>query len=160
MIPCSYPTLAALTIAFWTAAHASALDLPDCDLAPGSAESCTPVLACMPGDGVWFVGRAVGWDRGTLSGVTNTGVSCTGEWVVGETIAFGRVRFSCDDGLAGRMIYFYQDNETGTARGTGLVSGFGRIRAWSGHNITRFLDRTTGRVDGDFMCGDAPLLLS
>ncbi len=85
MIPCSYPTLAALTIAFWTAAPASALDLPDCDPAPGSAESCAPVLACMPGEGVWFVGRAVGWDRGTLSGVTNTGVKCTGEWAVGET---------------------------------------------------------------------------
>ena len=156
----SYPTLAALTIAFWAAAPATALDLPDCELAPGRANSCAPVLACMPGDGVWFVGRAVGWDQGTLSGVTNTGVQCTGEWAVGETIAFGRVRFSCDDGLTGRMIYFYQDNETGTARGAGLVSGFGRIRAWSGHNITQFLDRTTGRVDGEFMCGDAPLLLS
>ncbi len=155
----SYPTLAALTIAFWSAAPAAALDLPECELNPGSADSCSPVLACMPGDGVWFVGRAIGWDEGTLAGETNTGVQCTGDWAVGESFGFGRARFTCDDGMSGRLPYHYQDVETGTARGTGLISGFGRIRAWSGHNITEFLDRTTGRVDGEFMCGETPLLL-
>lgn len=160
----SYPTVAALTIAFWAGSSATArdlpaLDLPACALEPGSAESCTPVLACMPGEGVWFVGRAIGWNKGTLAGQTSTGVSCTGDWAVGETLGFGRARFSCDDGLSGRMVYYYQDTETGTARGTGLISGFGQIRAWSGHNITEFLDRTTGRVDGEFMCGETPLLL-
>ncbi|NYS25753.1 hypothetical protein HUK65_12190 [Rhodobacteraceae bacterium 2376] len=159
MTPRSYPTLAALTIAFWAATPSPALELPACDLVPGSADSCAPVLACMPGDGVWFVGRAVGWNEGKLEGETNTGVTCTGTWSVGETLALGHARFSCDDGLSGRIVYHYQDPGTGTARGTGLISGFGRLRAWSGHKITEFLDRSTGRVDGAHMCGDTPLLL-
>ncbi len=138
----------------------SALEMPDCENRPGSPESCAPVVACMPGDGVYFVGRAIGWNEGTLEGETNTGVACRGSWSVGETLRFGRVRFECDDGIAGRIVYHYQDPQTGTARGTGLISGFGRVRAWSGNNIVQFLDRTESRVDGDLMCGETPMLLS
>ncbi|TVP70416.1 MAG: hypothetical protein EA339_13085 [Rhodobacteraceae bacterium] len=139
---------------------AQALDLPDCVSTPFSPESCVPVVACMPGDGVYLVGRALGWNEGTLEGVTNTGVACTGVWRVGDTLRLGHARFACEDGLAGQLVYHYQDPETGTARGTGLISGFGRIRAWSGHHIEDFLDRSGMRIDGDLMCGETPMLLS
>ncbi len=141
-------------------APAYALNLPDCVSRPYESDSCSPVVACMPGDGVYLVGRAIGWNEGTLAGMTNTGVACTGTWRVGQTLRLGHARFSCDDGLSGQMIYYYQDNETGTARGTGFVSGFGRIRAWSGQNIVEFLDASGQRVEGDVMCGETPMLLS
>lgn len=136
-----------------------ALELPDCQLAPGQAQSCVPIVACMPEDGVYLVGRAIGWNIGTLKGVTNTGVSCTGNWSVSESLRFGHARFACDDGLSGRMIYHYQDSLTGTARGTGLVSGFGRITAWSGYNIRAYLDRSGARVDDELLYGQTPMLL-
>ena len=154
----SYPMAVLMTIAFCV--RAQALDLPECENLPGSPESCAPVVACMPGEGVYFVGRAVGWNEGILEGETNTGVTCTGHWAVSETLRFGRARFECDDGLAGRIVYYYQDSVTGTARGGGLITGFGRVQAWAGENIEPFLDRTRTRVDGELMCGETPMLLS
>ncbi|WP_071798239.1 hypothetical protein [Natronohydrobacter thiooxidans] len=139
---------------------AAALELPDCVSRPNDASSCSPVVACMPGDGVYLVGRAIGWNEGALEGVTNTGLSCSGTWRIGQSLRLGHAEFSCDDGLAGQMIYYYQDSATGTARGTGLISGFGRIRAWSGHNIRQFLDQSGARVEGEVMCGETPMLLS
>ncbi|MCC5991213.1 MAG: hypothetical protein JJT99_01700 [Rhodobacteraceae bacterium] len=139
---------------------ATALDLPDCENRPNDSASCSPIVACMPGTGVYLVGRAIGWNEGTLEGVTNTGVTCTGTWHVGQSLALGHAAFSCDDGLAGRLIYYYQDNVTGTARGAGVIRGFGRIRAWSGHNIREFLDKSGARVDGELMCGETPMLIS
>lgn len=139
---------------------AHALDLPACETRPYSSESCSPVVACMPGEGVYLVGRAIGWNEGTLEGVTNTGTQCEGTWRVGATLRVGHAAFRCDDGLAGRLIYHYQDPETGTARGTGMISGLGLIRAWAGHNVRAFLDASGARVDGDLMCGETPMLLS
>lgn len=141
------------------AGAASALDLPDCAAQPGSPDSCSPIVACMPGRDTYLVGRAVGWDAGTLSGVTNTGVSCTGTWRI-TGVGLGVARFACDDGLAGRLVYTYQDSLTGTAAGRGFIDGFGRLEAWSGHNIRPFLDRSGRAVDGELMCGAAPMLIS
>ena len=138
----------------------AALDLPDCENRPYDSSSCSPIVACMPGEGVYLVGRAIGWNEGTLEGVTNTGTTCTGSWHIGQTLRLGHAEFACDDGVSGRLVYYYQHTETGTARGTGMVSGFGRIRAWSGHNIRDFLDSTGARVDGELMCGETPMLIS
>lgn len=138
---------------------ATALDLPACNLIPGSPDSCSPIVACMPGDDTYLVGRAIGWDQGTLSGITNDGVSCIGTWRV-TGLGIGLARFACDDGLEGRLAYTYQDGETGTASGRGLVSGFGWLEAWSGHNIEQFLDASGRRVDGELMCGATPMLMS
>ncbi|CUX81780.1 MAG: Protein of unknown function (DUF1358) [Roseibaca calidilacus] len=150
---CSIATLCAL------AGAAPAMELPDCALIPGSPDSCSPIVACMPGEDSYFVGRAIGWDEGTLSGVTNTGIICIGTWRV-TGLGVGLARFACDDGLEGRLVYYYQDGETGTTHGRGLISGFGFVEAWSGHNIEQFLDQTGRRVDGELMCGAAPMLMS
>ena len=144
---------------FLMAQAAPAMELPDCALIPHSPDSCSPIVACMPGEGTYLVGRAICLDEGTLSGVTNTGVSCIGTWRV-TGFAVGLARFTCDDGLEGRLIYYYQDGETGTTHGRGLISGFGQIEAWSGHNIRQFLDQSGRRVDGALMCGATPMLLS
>lgn len=149
-----------LAFGAFSALPVTALDLPDCENRPHDRSSCSPVVACMPGDGVYLVGRAIGWNDGTLEGVTNTGVSCTGNWHIGQSLRLGHAEFSCDDGLAGRLVYYYQHAETGTARAAGLISGFGRIRAWSGHNIREFLDKSGARVDGELMCGETPMLIS
>lgn len=162
MLRVSYITSATLATAILglCASAAAALDLPDCELRLGRADSCSPIVACMPGDGVYFVGRAVGWNSGTLAGETNTGVTCTGTWTVRNMVGLGQADFACDDGLEGSVIYYYQDSLTGTARGSGLTNRFGRVQGWSGHNIVPFLDARTGRVDGELMCGPEPMLLS
>lgn len=150
---CSIATLCALAVG------GQAMELPDCLLIHGSPDSCSPIVACMPGEGTYLVGRAIGWDEGTLSGVTNDDTSCIGTWRV-TGLGVGLARFACDDGMEGRLVYYYKDGETGTTHGRGLVSGFGHIEAWSGHNIDQFLDDSGRRVDGELMCGTTPMLIS
>ncbi len=151
----------AVTTAFslWGAAL-GALELPDCPLRPGSAESCAPVVACMPEEGVYLVGRAVGWDSGTLAGETNTGVTCTGAWSYGAGGGQAQVTFDCDDGLAGRALFIARDSETGTGEARGMTEDGSPVEAWAGRAILPFLDATGRRVDGELMCGAAPMPLS
>ncbi len=147
-----------LTTAF--CAPAAALDLPDCPLRQGSMDSCSPIVACMPEDGVYLVGRAIGWDRGTLSGETSTGVQCTGEWSYDGPFGTAFASFDCDDGLSGRVIFHAEDSLTGTGRAIGITNEDTRIDAWAGRAILPYLDRTGRRVDGEMLCGEVPMQLS
>lgn len=159
----SYRTLTVMAIALCSAAPLGAqslMDLPECTLIPGSPDSCAPIAACMPGDGVYLVGRAVGWDYGTLGGVTNTGVSCIGTWDTRGIGGVGRVSFECEDGLSGRVIYYSRDSLTGTAHGRGMTNALSQIEGWSGEFIEEFLRADTGQLDGGLMCGEVPMLLS
>lgn len=149
----SYPLAVLLTTAF--CAPAAALELPDCPLRQGSMDSCSPIVACMPGDGVYLVGRAIGWDRGTLSGETSTG-----DWSYDGPFGTAHASFACDDGLSGRVIFHAEDSLTGTGRAIGMTNGGARIDAWAGRAILPYLDRTGRRVDGTLMCGDVPMMLS
>lgn len=142
------------------AAAQNLMDLPDCVLIPGSPDSCSPIAACMPGDGVYLVGRAVGWDFGTLGGITNTGVSCVGTWDTRGFGGVGRVSFECADGLTGRVIYYSRDNATGTAHGRGMTNALSQIEGWSGDYIEEFLRADSGQLDGELMCGKVPMPLS
>lgn len=164
MLTRSYRLPATFSIAFWLAAVTSSLataqEVPECDLLVGSPDSCSPLVACMPGQGVYFIGRAIGWNTGVLGGYTSTGVACRGTWTTRNMLGLGEANFECDDGLSGTVYFYSIDGLTGTAEGSGLTNGLGRIHGWSGHNIAQFLDPETGHVDGALMCGPTPMLLS
>jgi hypothetical protein len=126
----------------------------------GDPSSCSPVIACFEATGVYFVGRAIGWDRGTLAGTTSAGATCTGEWVSRNMLGVGQASFACDDGTSGTAFFTYQDGLTGTATGHGLSTPMGRLRVWSGDNIRQFLTDQTGEVDPQLFCGDVPIPMS
>ncbi|WP_224814402.1 hypothetical protein [Hasllibacter sp. MH4015] len=134
-------TLAAATAIFASAAMAEmALD-PPCVYVEGSQSSCTHVVACIGGD-TPFVGGAVGWDQGILTGSLSTGAVCTGIWDNGRQLA----NFTCEDGQTGIMTYTRRDDATGTTIGSGRTIASRSVEAWSGQNIAAFLERETGRA--------------
>ncbi|MEJ6388139.1 hypothetical protein [Gymnodinialimonas ulvae] len=124
-----------------------------CILDTGQQTSCTHAIACIGGDTL-FVGGATGWDSGTLSGTLSTGAHCGGTWNSAENT----VRFECDDGQSGQVIYWSQDPETGTALGTGETLAGRPIEAWSGNNIADYVMRETGEVT--LKCGITEVPLS
>lgn len=126
----------------------------------GDPSACAPVVACFESTGIHFTGRAIGWDRGTLAGVTSAGALCTGDWVSRNALGVGQATFACDDGTSGTAFFTYQDSLTGTATGHGLATPLGRLRVWSGHNIRQFLVADTGEIDPQLMCGDTPIPIS
>jgi hypothetical protein len=126
----------------------------------GDPSACSPVIACFEATGVYFVGRAIGWNRGTLAGTTSAGATCTGEWVSRNMLGVGQASFACDDGTSGTAFFTYQDSLTGTATGHGLSTPMGRLWVWSGNNIRQFLIDQTGEVDPQLFCGDVPIPMS
>jgi hypothetical protein len=73
----------------------------------GDQENCVRILACLGEEGRWFHGRAFGRGEGTLAGVTDDGVACTGQWTSRNIVGLGQADVSCDDGATIRVIYYY-----------------------------------------------------
>lgn len=111
---------------------------------PGSTESCVRILACVGSEGLWFDGRAMGWDAGTVEGKLSDGHNCTGEWRSGFAFGTGRSVVSCTDGSRGHVLYYIEHNETGTVEGSGLDTKGRKLRVWTGLNVLEFLKGKDG----------------
>lgn len=112
---------------------------PDCHNT-GEANNCAQVLACIGDDGLWFRGRAVGWNEGILGGHLSDGTACSGEW--GRGGWFGRsldATLSCTDGRTGSFRYTAQDSVTGTGIAHGRMSDGAGVQAWTGANVLDYL---------------------
>ncbi len=133
---------------------------PDCHMRFGHPDSCSPLVACLGGTGIYFTGRAIGWDTGTFAGDTNGGFSCVGQWQARTALGVGRAAFNCDNGRHGIAFFTSQDNATGTASGFGALDDGSPLRVWSGHNIRQFLINKTGDVDTRLKCGDMDIPVS
>ena len=118
----------------------------ECVFQDGSAQSCSHVIACIGSD-TMFVGGAVGWDDGTLTGALANGAQCDGTWNNAEGVA----DFSCDDGQSGRVVYWSVDGQTGTAIGSGATATGRPIEAWSGARIADYVLAETGAAT--LQCG-------
>jgi hypothetical protein len=154
------PFLAATLIA--GSAWAQEVD-PSCEIGAaeiGDRDACSPIVACFESYGVYFTGRAIGWNEGTLAGKTSDGAVCTGNWMSRNALGLGQATFACDDGTMGTAFFTYQDSLTGTATGHGLTDRLGRVRVWSGHNIRQFVINETGAIDPLLMCGDHAIPIS
>lgn len=103
-------------------------------------DNCAQILACVGDDGLWFRGRALGWNEGILAGRLSDGTACEGEW--GRDGWFGRsvgASLSCADGRTGTFRYTAQDPLTGTGIAEGRMSDGREVTAWTGKNVLDYL---------------------
>lgn len=127
---------------------------PNCDQTYEGRATCAPLIACMGETGIYFTGRAIGWNSGTFAGETNAGFACFGEWTFKGFLGLGEAVIECDNGLTGVIYFTAQDAETGTAIGIGRLSNDTKVQMWSGHNIRQFLKNESGEVEPRLMCAD------
>lgn len=121
--------------------------------------SCTRVLACIGDEGRWFHGRSFGRGSGWLTGTTDDGVTCTGNWVSQNTFGLGQADVTCSDGMAVTVYYFYQDPYTGTATGRGLSNRGDLVQSWSGTHVLSNFAQGRPTAQARLRCGahDIPL---
>lgn len=131
-----------------------------CTLNSGSTQSCAPIVGCLGGTGVYFTGRAFGWNSGSLAIETSNQVSCHGTWTSRGVMGFGQAEFICDDGRTGVGLYTAQDAQTGTATGFGKMNDGTTLRVWTGHNIAQFMVNETGDVNTGLECYGVPVPIS
>ena len=123
----SLPVLLALSYTF----AAASTPVPDenCVDIPDSPDSCSPLLACFGNNGEYSAGRALSRDDGTLAGITNFGVICTGTWVSHNFIGRAEANFECDNGHSGKVIFHYHHEVSGTVEGFGFTNNGVSVRA-------------------------------
>jgi hypothetical protein len=119
-----------------------ALGQPACEMT-GGGDSCSRVLACVGEDGLWFDGRAIGWNTGTVAGELSDGTVCTGEWAYTSSHT-AETYVRCDDGMEVVVVTVSRDPSTATSIGKGTTSDGRSVMVWTGGNILQFL-----RGDGD-----------
>jgi hypothetical protein len=139
---------------------AQAQTIGTCITRPGEPDNCAPLVACVEATGVYFMGRAVGHNAGTLAGELSNGAFCTGEWVSRNWLGTGQADFTCDDGQWGRAYFTYLHMPTGTATGRGLTNRGQSLRVWAGHEIRAFLRAETGAPDPKLFCNTQEIPIS
>ena len=102
-------------------------------------DDCSRILACIGEDGLWFDGRADGWDEGVLSGRASDGTACTGTWRYTWLGLRATADIQCEDGRSGSIRFTAQDSLSGTGIGRGTTSDGLPIRAWTGRNVLDYL---------------------
>jgi hypothetical protein len=118
------------------------LDIPAaplCENHPYEQSNCVRVLACIGSDGLYFDGQARGWDQGTVTGHTSTGTACAGHWQSDGFMGSGTSQMKCADESTVNVLYYTQDNETGTVTGRGMDSYARSIIVWTGENVLDYL---------------------
>jgi hypothetical protein len=147
----------AAVLVFLLAASAWAETL--CDLTDDQT-SCSRVLACFGTEGRWFEGRAFGRGAGTVAGVVNDGVSCSGTWTSENGQGRGEAWVTCDDGMTVTVTTEYQDHYTGTAIGQGVANTGAAVTSWSGLHVADFLRRESGTPQAVLPCGPQDIPIS
>ncbi len=131
-----------------------------CTIKTGKKSSCAPIIGCIPATGVFFSGRALGWNKGILAGTTSDGAVCTGDWVSRNALGLGASNIFCDNGVNAKVFFFYQDSLTGTATGHGITNSGNKIQVWAGQNIKAYISKETGQVDPKLLCGTTEIPIS
>lgn len=126
----------------------------------GDQQNCVRVLACIGDKGRWFHGRALGRGSGTLAGVTDDGVSCAGTWTARNVMGLGQADVACDDGMTVRVIYFYQDEWTGTAIGRGISATGEVVKSWSGTHVLDYFRNGAPVGEARLRCGEQDIPIS
>lgn len=118
------------------------------------------ILACIGDQGRWLYGRALGRGQGSLTGQISDGATCQGEWTSRNVLGLGQADVTCSDGMQVTVIYFYQDEYTGTARGQGISNRGDKVLAWSGAHVLDYF--RNGRPDGTaaLRCGEHDIPIS
>ena len=122
--------------------------------------NCVRILACIGEEGRWFHGRAFGRGEGTLAGVINDGPQCQGTWTSRNLFGTGQADVTCDDGMEVTVIYFYQDEFTGTAQGQGITNRNEPVQAWSGENVLSYFRDGKPTAEARLRCGEFDIPIS
>ena len=132
------------------------------DLCPmtDDGSNCVRILARIGEQGRWFHGRAFGRGTGTLAGVMNDGVTCAGDWVSRNAFGTGQASVVCDDGLSVTVIYFYQDEYTGTAIGQGISNREDAVQSWSGEHVLDYFRGGVPSAEAVMKCGSFDIPMS
>lgn len=130
-----------------------------CDMTDDQ-ENCTRVLACIGTDGRWFHGRAFGRGKGELTGRTDDGATCSGVWTSRNVVGVGQADVTCSDGTSVRVIYYYQDEHTGTARGLGRTNQGETVKSWSGNHVLDYFRENAPDAKARLVCGRTEIPLS
>lgn len=115
--------------------------------------NCVRVLACVGDSGSYFEGRSVGRGSGTMAGLIDQRIACTGTWTERNADGVGQVDVTCDDGMEVTVLYTYQEPYTGTAIGYGQANTGENITAWSGLHVLEYFQRETGEEAPNLPCG-------
>lgn len=110
-----------------------------CQNIPFSPDNCVRVLACIGDQGLTFDGQGRGWDTGTVTGMMSDGVTCNGTWTADGPLGTGIAGMTCSDGTSVDVLYYSQDNITGTAIGSGMDNKGRSVQVWTGENVLEFL---------------------
>lgn len=151
--------LRALLPAVFIGLPAMAQDTALCPMTDDQS-SCSRVLACIGDQGRWFHGRAFGRGEGTLAGVVNDGVTCQGTWTSRNAMGLGQADVVCDDGASIRVIYFYQDEYTGTAIGRGSSDKGDLVQSWSGEHVLEYFRNGEPTAEAVLKCGTHEIPIS
>jgi hypothetical protein len=122
--------------------------------------NCVRVLACIGDQGRWFHGRAFGRGEGTLAGVVNDGVVCQGTWTSRNAMGLGQADVVCEDGAKIGVLYFYQDEYTGTALGRGESDRGDLVQSWSGEHVLDYFRDGNPTADAVLKCGTHAIAIS
>ncbi|MDP4891560.1 hypothetical protein [Cypionkella sp.] len=150
------PAFALLALTF----PATAQDVLPCETTPDN-RSCARVFACIGPSGRWFEGRGIGRGQGRLDGHTSDGATCTGSWDNGDGLGtLPKAVFSCQDGTQGSVVYFHQDQYTGTAIGRGTTTKGQTVEVWTGEHVVEFFRRGAPSAQALLLCGEAAIPIS
>ena len=127
-----------------------------CTNIPYSQTNCVRVLACVGDAGVWFDGQARGWDTGPVKGRMSSGETCAGTWRSDGPGGTGLSSLGCSDATRVDVVYYSQDNDTGTVIGQGIDTKGRHIRVWSGTNVLAYLTEE-GQAALPCVQGDIPV---
>jgi len=121
--------------------------------------SCVRILACVGDKGRWFHGRGLGLGEGTLAGVMNDGVSCVGDWTNANAFGVPQARVTCDDGMEVTVLYFHQNEDTGTATGRGITNRDEGVQVWTGLHVLEYFKEGSPTDAAVLKCGayDIPI---
>ena len=123
---------------------------------------CVAVVACIGEAGRWLKGVAIGQTDGAIYATTNDGVECSGTWTSKNWYGAGQTNMNCADGLTARVVYTYQDRESGTAYGKGRTNTGERVVGWAGTRLLadmRVLNGTDPDEPAMLVCGSKAIPL-
>lgn len=130
-----------------------------CENIPDGQKNCVRVLACIGDQGLYFDGQARGWDAGRVAGTISNGTACTGTWTADGPLGMGMGKMTCSGGLEVGVLYYNQDNATGTVIGRGSDSLGQPVQIWSGQNVLSYLT-PDGAVSPRLPCMSGPIPMS
>ena len=77
-----------------------------------------------------------------------------------NALGLGQADVACDDGMSVSVIYYYQDEYTGTALGRGITNGEDVVQSWSGDHVIQYFRDGSPTKEAVLKCGSHDIPIS